>query len=463
MDRHVLRWSCGTFAAWCAIATAAADDRRQNAADETPSPPYVQSAVVEPKPGTGVILGFCVPSGGGLVAVIGHSERYGAGPQRPAAAKQSPHRLAWFDADGVEIRAVDLDFAATVVAAGPDGGICVAGDGVVAIVSAEGREIARATTPQIAKTDEELAELEKSVLARRDVQFESFMKQAERLRAGVEELEEKARTADEAAAEAADGDEADSDKAKLLVRLAETRARNARLQARNMSVQLRQIEAAAKSLQSQDPRQLVDQAVRKMRQVRAVSSGGDAIFVVVPEASGYGFSAWRYDARLENPEQVLSKLVGCCSQMDVQVIGDRLAIAQNRKHCVELTSFAGETIATVGRRIGGADPVGFGGCCNPMNTCPAPDGSLLTSESDGVVKRFDAEGEFVEVVGKAEVRGGCKNSAIAIEPDGSRLYYIDSTRGSVLVLTKAAAREAAAAKPAPPKPIRKSGYVGTRE
>ena len=47
-------------------------------------------------------------------------------------------------------------------------------------------------------------------------------------------------------------------------------------------------------------------------------------------------------------------------------------------------------------------------------------------------------GEFVEIVGTAQVKGGCKNSAIAIEPDGSRLYYMDVNAGRVLVLTRTA-------------------------
>ena len=75
-----------------------------------------------------------------------------------------------------------------------------------------------------------------------------------------------------------------------------------------------------------------------------------------------------------------------------------------------------------------------------MNTCAAPQGGLLTSESNGVVKRFDAEGTFIEVVGRADVKAGCKNSAIAIEPDGGRLYYMDSTGGKVLILTREASR-----------------------
>ncbi|MFM8633664.1 MAG: hypothetical protein ACKOEX_02455 [Planctomycetia bacterium] len=409
--------------------------------------PYVQTSVIEPVGGQGVLLGFCVPPCGGLVAITGMREQFGPAPRRAGEDKANAHRVVWFDADGAEARSVDLDFAATVIAACPDGGIFVAGDGVVVLLSAAGKEVARGATPQAVKTDEDRAELEKTVLERRDMQVAGYEKHIERLRATVAELEENVKKAERAIAEEANATpaeesnekdpEADDKRARELRKIQESRLRTARTQATRTSQQLKQMEAQAEAVQRQDPRLLVEQAIRRTRQVRAISATRDAVFIVVAESSGYGYSAWRLDPRLENPEKILEKLVGCCSQMDVQVIGNRLAIAANRKHCVELCSFEGEALGTVGKRAAaGDDGAGFGGCCNPMNTCPGPDGDLLTSESDGVVKRFDADGGFVEVVGKAAVRAGCKNSAIAIEPDGSRLYYMDSTSGKVLVLTR---------------------------
>lgn len=419
-------------------------------ADAGAQPPYVQTGTIEPGAGHGAMLGFCVQPRGGLVAVTGTREQFGVGPRRDGAPTPPAHRVVWFGADGAEARSVDLDFAATVVGVAPDGDVYVAGDGVVARLSAEGQEVARGATPQAAKTEEERAELEKAVVEKRDAQVDAYEKQIERLRTTVAELEEKVKEVEQAAAEeaeadaaepAADADEAESkaraDRLRERRKIRETRLRMARTQAGRTAQQLKQMEAQVEAVRRQDPRLLVDQALRRSRQVRAISATRDAVFVVVGESSGYGYAAWRFDARLENPEKVLEKLVGCCGQMDVQVVGGRLAVAANRKHCVELCSFDGETLGTVGKRAAaGDDGAGFGSCCNPMNTCQAPDGSLLTSESNGVVKRFDADGGFVEVVGKAEVNAGCKNSAIAIEPDGSRLYYLDSAAGKALVLTK---------------------------
>ena len=71
-----------------------------------------------------------------------------------------------------------------------------------------------------------------------------------------------------------------------------------------------------------------------------------------------------------------------------------------------------------------------------MNTCFTSDGDVLTSESNGIVKRFKTDGEFVEVVGIAKIEEGCKNSSIAISSDGSRLYYFDVQQGRLLVLNR---------------------------
>ena len=404
-------------------------------ADEPPNP-YAQTQVIAPA-GKDPILGFCVPAGGGLVAVTGAKEAMVAGVRPPDAESPARHRVVWFASDGTEARSVDLDFAATVVGAAPGGGVYVAGDGVVARLTSAGREDGRGATPQGPRNAEERRQFEQSIAEKHEAQLTAYDKQIERLRSTVAELERKAKEAEEADDETPAADEDDEAEARRRSRAA--RLRMTQAQVARMTAQLRQAEAVMERMRRQNVAQLVEQALRKPRQIRAVSGSGDAVFIVTPEATGYGYALWRLDGRFQNPEKIVSGLTGCCGQMDVQVFGDRLAIAANRKHCVEMASFAGEVVAKVGHRAGGGDDAaGFGGCCNPMNTCVAPDGSLLTSESNGVVKRFDADGEFVEIVGTAQVKGGCKNSAIAIEPDGSRLYYMDVNAGRVLVLTRTA-------------------------
>jgi sugar lactone lactonase YvrE len=71
-----------------------------------------------------------------------------------------------------------------------------------------------------------------------------------------------------------------------------------------------------------------------------------------------------------------------------------------------------------------------------MNACPGPDGSMLLSESNGLVKQFAADGTLVEILASANVQSGCKNSSIGLSTDGATLYYLDINRGRVLVLEK---------------------------
>ena len=436
-----------------------ADGGEPSPAQEEAKASHVQSGVIQPQADQGAILGFCVGARGGLVAVVGKKSGFGAGPQPAGGRNVAAHRVIWFDADGAESRAIELDFAATCIASEPEGGFYVAGDGVVAKLSAGGEEILRGATPGAVLTEEARAELERSVVEKQDAALAAYDKQVARIQSAIEELGDKKEalekpveqpgkdqksTGQPAGEEDADGEQSEAAAAEeRRVAAAKERNRRYRLQTlqsqeRRLSEQLNELETASRRARAQEPADLVRQTLQKTRQVRAITAADDTVFVVLGESSGYGYAAWRLDGRLRNPEKVLEKLVGCCGQMDVQVIGDRLAVAANRKHCVELFDFEGEASGKAGARAAKGDGgVGFGGCCNPMNTCPAPDGTFLTSESNGLVKRFDADGKFVEIVGKAEVRGGCKNSAIAIEPDGKRLYYIDSSGGKVLVLAAA--------------------------
>ncbi|MFM7249984.1 MAG: hypothetical protein ACKO5R_08810 [Planctomycetaceae bacterium] len=133
----------------------------------------------------------------------------------------------------------------------------------------------------------------------------------------------------------------------------------------------------------------------------------------------------------------MSDLAGCCGQMDVQAVAGRLVIAENSRHRVRLVGFDGEAEAQFGETSRADVTRGFGGCCNPMNTCAAADGSLLTSESNGLVKRYGVDGIFLGVVGVADVQSGCKNSSIGMSADGATLYYLDVHEGCVVVLDRA--------------------------
>lgn len=71
-----------------------------------------------------------------------------------------------------------------------------------------------------------------------------------------------------------------------------------------------------------------------------------------------------------------------------------------------------------------------------MNLCFLKDGEIVTSESEGLVKRFSPTGEFLGLIGKAKVSGGCKNVAVAASPDGKRIYFYDLQGSKIIILTQ---------------------------
>jgi hypothetical protein len=197
------------------------------------------------------------------------------------------------------------------------------------------------------------------------------------------------------------------------------------------------MKAHIESRQKMTDEQIVDEAIERVRQIHRVAENGEHVFLVTNQETGHGFAIWRCTIDLADPVRIIEGLAGCCGQMDVQAVEGGLAIAENSRHHVRLVDFDGEEIRTFGETSLNDVRKGFGGCCNPMNTCLDGDGCLLTSESNGLVKRYSLDGEFKEVVGVADVQAGCKNSSIGMSADGGHLYYLDVHKGTVVVLEKA--------------------------
>jgi sugar lactone lactonase YvrE len=122
--------------------------------------------------------------------------------------------------------------------------------------------------------------------------------------------------------------------------------------------------------------------------------------------------------------------------MDIQTANDHVYVAENSRHRVVRYDRDGKQLGTFGKTDREGVGAGFSGCCNPMNLCFAADGSLLVSESNGVVKRFTADGKYESLVGIADVPSGCKNSAIGVSSDGQHLYYIDVRASKIVVLAR---------------------------
>jgi sugar lactone lactonase YvrE len=164
------------------------------------------------------------------------------------------------------------------------------------------------------------------------------------------------------------------------------------------------------------------------------------------ETKGYGFALWRMDLTFGSPKKVLSQLSGCCGQMDVQVQGDKIYVAENTRHRVAIFDRDGKAAGAFGGKGRESKGAEFGGCCNPMNCRITSDGDVYTAESEGIVKKFNAKGEFVAHIGTVKLTGGCKNVAVAASPQGDKVYFCDLPGSRFLVLeqsTKAPVRAAA--------------------
>lgn len=377
-------------------------------ADLRKTVPYRQAAVIRLEQAGGSILGFCVLPHGELVVISGPPEGFGTGVLTAlfgGGTKAQPSRVHWLDADGTVRRSTDLDFKPKAVTAAADGSVFVVGDGTIARFDARGKQEVQVQSPHLAHVVTDRERFAADVVERHREEIAQLEEQAAQYAETQQELE--ARDQPDAAGDLAE----------------------ARMLTGYFAKQLETMRALSEET-------VVKQALQRLREIHRVAVTKDNVFVVTSESSGHGYCLWRMTHRLDDARKIVGKLAGCCGQMDVQALGDRLVVAENSRHRVLILDEEGKTIEQFGESNRTDVTKGFGGCCNPMNTCPGEDGCLLTSESNGIVKRYSQAGEFQEVIGVADIVSGCKNSAIGMARDGSRLYYFDVIEGRILVLRK---------------------------
>lgn len=289
-----------------------------------------------------------------------------------------------------------------------DGTVYTAGDGFVMTFDAAGKELSKLELPHIADAtknkDKMLKDAEKQVKDQKD-SFSKMVKDIEAQMKKLEETEEAKRTA--------------RDKAMI----------------QNYKQQLESYKESSKYYEQMTAQSVLDQNLSRMRFINSVAVTEKDVFVVCGETQGYGFAAWRFDRDLKNPKKVVGQLSGCCGQMDLQCCGEGFLVANNGQKKFIKYDRNGKQLGAWGK-AGDKDPEAFGGCCNPMNVRTGASGSIYTSESEGIVKRFSEKGEFQGIVAKAKVTGGCKNVAIAVTPKEDMLFFCDQPSSKVLVFAK---------------------------
>lgn len=356
------------------------------------------------------VLGFAALDNNELIVISGAAQQYGAMNALTKMFTKSPaNELIWLDADGKNLRTVELSFVPAAVNVAPDGVIFVVGDGKIASFAADGKPLETVDSPHIEALTKNQDQFVKQVRQRREDELKSLRDSVTSTEDAIKVLKEKPedkRTAEE--------------KAEL-----------------DMYVQSA---ASLKTYVEQQEKQSIDDYIKAsladFRAIHRVAASKTDIYIVTRQLGGYGFAVWRMGRDFAEANQIIDGLAGCCGQMDVQVHNDTVFIAENAQHRVGLYDRDGKQVMTFGETNREDIEKGFGSCCNPMNVCFTADGDVLTSESNGVVKRFKTDGQYQEVVGVAKVVEGCKNSLIALSSDASRLYYFDVQQGRLLVLKR---------------------------
>jgi hypothetical protein len=341
---------------------------------------------------------------GNILTIVGPS-RYSADG---STSRKAVSEVQIYDRDGKAVRSFDLDFNGQAICGSADGKLFVAGDAYIACFEADGKLIKKTELPHIAKLAGDKEKMKKDAeaqLKQEKQMFEQQVKQFKDMKKKIEDKKEEDRTA--------------RDKQNL-----------------------KQYEAILESWKQSEEyytkrtvEGVISETLTRLRYINAVAVTEKDVFIVCGESKGYGFAVWRMNSEFAEPSQVKGGLAGCCGQMDLCCDGENIIVAENSSKKFARYSREGKQLGKWGK-AGDKDVDGFGGCCNPANVRVSPKGDIYTAESEGIIKRFSTKGEFMGVVFKVPVTGGCKNAPIAMSPDEERLYFGDQMGNKIVILAK---------------------------
>jgi hypothetical protein len=344
-----------------------------------------------------------VDAKGRVLGLVAPPKTFGA-PVKDAASE-----VHVVNPDGKTVGVWTVKFHANSINAGPDGTVYVAGDGRVAKFSPDGKDLGVVELPHI-----------KELLADKD----GLRKQAE------DQIKRQKELYANALKSMVDRKKAIEDKKE---------ADRTDLEKRQLQQYEQTIKAYEQIIKQQDDQKLdtvIDQLTGRLRTINGIAVSEKDIFIACGDTKGFGYAMWRMTSELKEPKLVLSGIGGCCGQMDIQVSGDELLVAENTKHRFARYTRDGKEIGGYGKRGTGNDPECFGGCCNPMNVRAIKNGDVFTAESEGIIKRFSSKGEYLGNVAQVSLTGGCKNVAVGASPDGSKVYFCDQPGSRIIVLSK---------------------------
>lgn len=166
--------------------------------------------------------------------------------------------------------------------------------------------------------------------------------------------------------------------------------------------------------------------------VTGLAATKDAVYMSVRGDTGYDII--RLTLELKEPKTIIKSLRGCCGQMDIDALGDKLLIAENARHQVGMYDREGKLVSKFGKRDRSAKE-GFGSCCGPMNVTVSG-GIIYTGETvspAALIKAFDAEGKQLAVIGSAKGPASCTRMTLGASPDGNTVYMLDGSKRSDVI------------------------------
>lgn len=350
-----------------------------------------------------------VDSAGRVVALVAPPKPYSA----PAKGNKQTAEIHVFDPAGKPVKSWKVPFHVTAINCGADGTIYVAGDSKLAQFDKDGKQVGEtAALPHLAEALKDADALKK----RAEVQLKKEKEQMAQVYGNArKQMAEQLKKIEDKKAE---------DRTKTEVR-----------QMEQFKSLVKQYEEMENQYKNRTVEQVLEQMTGRMRVANGLAVSEKDVFVACGDV-GYGYAVWRFSKELKDPKQILSEIGGCCGQMDVQCHGTDVLVAENTKHQFARYDRDGKKLGSFGKRGEETDPKCFGGCCNPMNIRANGLGDVYTAESEGVIKRFGPSGEFIETAGVVKLTGGCKNVAVGVSEDGSKLYFCDQPTSKFHVLEK---------------------------
>lgn len=343
---------------------------------------------------------FCLDQSGNLLAAYGT----GAGEIRV------------FNSDGKLLETWKVPIAPDAINVDQDGTIYVAGSGKILKLNNKGSILSTKDAPHAKAVKEGNAKLREQVVQQNKARSVRVVNMVPRLEKMIQQIKDKNKTLSE------------QDKKRIV-------------SYERILEQYKKMEQATKAIAKKEPtEQEINAQVEAMSKLKmrvsSISANEKEIFLACSAIQGYGYEVWRTDKNFENGTVVVKGLRGCCGQMDVQCTAEGIFVAENSRHRVSHYDRDGKVVKHWGKRDrNGVE--GFGSCCNPMNVAVGRSGEVYTAESNlGYIKRYSADGKYIDFVGKVDLVPGCKNVSIMVSPDGDRVYMMDLTRNHIIVMAR---------------------------